>query len=228
MTRENILKSVFGFFGAVLLVVMAAATFSSSGVSLISWPTTVLSLDGWHGLELEKGVRCPVCYSLVFPDKFGMNDDEEMQILIDLPRKKVDNSLIYDLDGPLFADKDVLDHLFHLAVDYDYAPAGDIILMPDKYGMLLGLETSENMIGTHVIPLLHQYTKLEELVRKDGYEELAKQICHWSAGQQNFQNANRLIESVRERNYKRFGDVLAVICKEEKEFMKKHGEEFKE
>lgn len=213
----------------VPLVVVAVMAFGGAlYASPIDWPSNVSGLNGWNGLKLVKGSRCPVCYSLVLPERFGLNNKKEFQILTDLPRKKVDDSMVYDLDGPLFADQDVLNHLLHLALDYSYAPAGHAILNPEKYDMLLGVETSENIIGTHVIPLIRGYSDLKVLINEAEYERFAKYICHWSAGKHDFRNADKLIAQLRERRFERFAGTLSATCKAEKEFMRKHGEKFAE
>lgn len=190
------------------------------------WPSTVTGLNGWNGMKLVKGIRCPVCYSLIIPRTFGLKNERELGTLIELPKRRV--SMQYDLDGPLFDDSDVLDHLLRLALDHGYAPAARVILNPEKYDMLIGVETSEEIVGTHVIPLIRGYSDLNALVDKGEYERLARHVCGWSAQKYDFRVANSLVADLTKHQHLPFATVLSATCNKEKDFMKKHGEKFVE
>ncbi|WP_148415679.1 hypothetical protein [Noviherbaspirillum massiliense] len=134
----------------------------------------------------------------------------------------------YDLDGPLFDDRDVLDHLLHLALDNGDVAAGRVVLNPKKYGMLIGAETSEDIAGTYIIPLIRGYKDLQALIDAPDYKNLAQRICSWSAEEHDFRAANDLIlELTRHKNLP-FASSLSTKCRAEKQLMKKHGEEFTE
>jgi len=213
---------------SILAIVAVMAISGAVIAATTDWPSAVSKLNSWNGFKLVKGVRCPVCYSLVIPKNFGLKNEKELRILIELPRRKVDDSVAYDLDGPLFADSDVLDHFLHLALDHGYAPAGRIILNPDKYNMLIGVETSEGIEGTHVIPLIRGYSGLNALIDQGDYQRLARNICHWSAFEYDFRITNILISEVTRRNNPAFAGALSTACNQEKALMRKHGEKFVE
>lgn len=208
------------FIVAVILIGMVAAC---GGKPSENWPKSVSQFDGWNGFKLIKGDRCPVCYTLDIPKNFGLNNTKELRILTELSRRRV--SMKYNLDGPLFDDEDVLDHLLRIALEHDYVPAGSIILNPDKYDMLLGLETSERIVGTHVIPLLNGFKDLTLLADGKEFKFIARYVCHWSAGQKDFRRTDNLIDKLKKENPRLSGYFLSA-CSIEKQFMKKHGEKF--
>lgn len=224
------MRSVWVFCRLVVVFVgMSLVVSSAADASRDVWPSRVSGLNGWHGFKLVKGVQCPECYSLVIPKTFGLSNENQLRILIELPKKKVDDSMAYDLDGPLFVDVDVLNHLLQLALDKKSLTAGRIILDPEKYGMLLGAETSEEIEGTHVIPLLRGFSDLNALIEGEAeYKRLARNICDWSAMNSDFHAANSLVTNLTKRQYRSFAAVLSSTCKAEKESLKKPGEEFAE
>jgi hypothetical protein len=213
----------------LVLIIGASLTVNVNGsrVTPNDWPSDVSGLDGWNGLRLSKGIRCPECYSLVIPKEFGLKNEADLRILAELPKKKVDGSLNYDLDGPFFIDSDVLDHLLSLAVNKGSLAAGRIILDPEKYGLLIGAETSEDIEGAHVIPLIRSFRDLNSLIEGEGeYNRVARNICNWSVMNADFRAVNSLITALMTRQNHLFVRVLSSTCMAEKKFMKEHGEEF--
>lgn len=222
-----VMRNVLIFISLILVLIGVSLAVNTTPIVSKDWPPRLSGLNGWNGLRVVKGVRCLECYSLVIPKTFGLADQDELHILTELPKKKVDDSLDYDLDGPIFIDIDVLDHLLHLAIDYDSLAAGSIILNPEKYKMLIGVETSENIEGTHIIPLIRGFRDLNALVDGEAeYRRLAKNICNWSAMTADFNVADSLVADLKNRHYVPFATVLSVTCRAEKESMKAHGENF--
>lgn len=225
--ESAVIRSVLIVFSLILVVVGVSLAVNTALAVSKDWPPRFSGLNGWNGLRLVKGVRCPECYSLVIPKTFGLTDQDELHILTELPKKKVDDSLDYDLDGPIFVDVDVLDHLLHLAIDYDSLAAGRIILNPEKYEMLIGMETSEDIEGTHIIPLIRGFRDLNALIDGEAeYRRLARNICNWSAMTADFSAANSLVADLKKRQYAAFATVLSATCRAEEESMKAHGENF--
>jgi hypothetical protein len=221
------MRNVLIFFSLVLVLVGVSLAVNTAPAVSKDWPRRFSGLNDWNGLRVVKGVRCPECYSLVIPKTFGLAGQDELVILTDLPKKKVDDSLDYDLDGPIFVDVDVLDHLLHLAIDHDSLAAGRIILSPEKHEMLIGVETSEDIEGTHIIPLIHGFRDLNALIDGEAeYRRLAQNICNWSAITADFNAANSLVADLKKRQYAPFATVLSTACKAEKESMKAHGKNF--
>lgn len=210
-----------------LLVVGMLIVISGVAVAVsVNWPASVSGLDGWNGMKLVKGARCPVCYSLVIPKTLGLKNEKQLRLLIEITKKR--SEMNYDLDGPLFDDRDVLDHLLRLALAYRDALAGRVILNPEKYGMAVGVETSEDIEETHIVPLIRGYDDLNALIDGKDYEMLARRICGWSEQNQDFRVANDLITELKKRQFGSFADLLSSSCKAKKEFMKNHGENFVE
>jgi hypothetical protein len=221
------MRNVLIFFSLILVLVGVSLAVNTAPAVSKDWPPRFSELNGWNGLRLVKGVRCQECYSLVIPNTFALTDQDELRILTELPKKKVDDSLDYDLDGPIFVDVDVLNHLLHLAIDHGSLTAGRIILNPENYDMLIGVETSEDIEGTHIIPLIRGFRDLNALIDSEAeYRRLARNICNWSAITADFNAANSLIADLKKRQYRPFATVLSAACQTEKESMKAHGENF--
>lgn len=156
-----------------------------------SWPNKISELDNGKNIQLVKGKRCPTCYSIQFSDSFGLNDSKELEILVNLHKKRVD--MEYDLDGSLFDDKDALDHLYNLAINFKSKEAAKILLFPIKYGMKLGVGTLEEFEGEYTIPLLSNFKKLEEVIEENEYQKIAQNIAHWASFHDDSSNVENLI-----------------------------------
>lgn len=204
--------------GQLVMLLGASAIAETARVAKIQWPATISGMNGWSGMALKKGLRCPDCYSLAIPEKFGLSNENEMQILIELPGRQAE--IRYDLadesGGPIIFGLDVLDHLLKLAVKHHSASAGKIILSPKAYGLQLGLETSEELEGTHVIPLLEKMENLSLILKEKDYSRVAKNICYWSGWKQDYSMAEKLIENLRNRSYGMLADTLEKSCAIEK------------
>ena len=122
----------------------------------------------------------------------------------------------------------MLNHLLYLALAHGYASAGRVILNPEKYGLSIGVETSEGIEGTYVVPLIRGYMDLNELIDTKDFERIARRICSWSAENYSFRVANDLIANLKKRRYQPLATTLSATCTKKKVLMKKHGEKFAE
>ena len=140
-------------------------------------PLSASQLDGWRGVRLAGVFDNKRFYCLAeFPEKFGLRDKREMDLLLLLIRH--DPSFKYDVKCYVDSSGVALGHLFRLATDYQDTGAARRFVMPDGLTLLnLDGELAEQYVLEYRPKVLMKFRNLRRIVPDEEESVLAEEIC---------------------------------------------------
>jgi len=167
------MKSAFSL-AAVAFAVACAASASSAGAPL---PAAISGFDGWRGVKLVRGPKCPECCSLQFPAEFGHANAEELELLQSIIQK---GQFKNDLHCVMTIDQDALKQLVRLATkSQDEAAALAVVRANGGGGVDLGGgELAEVYPAEYLVPVLLGFRRIGTSLTPDLERRVAMQICY--------------------------------------------------
>lgn len=156
------------------------STLSPDGEKVSSPSTIPLSasqLDGWRGVRLAGVFDKKRFYCLAeFPEKFGLRDKREMDLLLLLIRH--DPSFKFDVKCYVDSSGVALGHLFRLATEYQDTGTARWFVMPKGLALLnLDGELAEQYVLEYRPKVLMKFRNLRRIIPVEEESVLAEEIC---------------------------------------------------
>jgi hypothetical protein len=211
---------------AVLLSVVIFVFNNADGASALKLPSKESKFDGFYGIKVKKGIRCPKCCDLVFPETFGLGNMQELQFLEDIVSRV--RWVKSDLDCTTAWDYDTLDHLIYLATVRQDRQAAKMLLTPPSQGGfdLGGGELDEVYGDEYVRPVVEKYNKLGELLNEKVMAYVAQELClaWFNPVIDSTIDITKLTADLRKRNLNVFAIKIEATCKKLESEIKTRGE----
>ncbi len=208
----------FAFVGMAIATCSGICAAKEPGTPL---PGSTSGFQGWQGIKVVRGVRCPNCCDLVFPEKFGLHNSEELKLL----RNIIQANIPHDMDCLTPMAGDTMDHLRRLAVEHQDKDAAEVILQADgPRGVDLGGgELSEVHAAQYLIPTLLGFTALKDLLTPGLEKHVALKVCAaaFNPGTSDDVDEKALVEKLRTRGATSLAHAVVAKCSE---FAKKFGQ----
>ncbi len=140
-------------------------------------PLSASQLDGWRGVRLAGVFDNKRFYCLAeFPEKFGLRDKREMDLLLLLIRH--DPSFKFDVKCYVDSSGVALGHLFRLATDYQDTGTARWFVMPNGLALLnLDGELAEQYVLEYRPKVLMKFRNLRRIAPVEEESILAEEIC---------------------------------------------------
>ena len=140
-------------------------------------PLSASQLDGWRGVRLAGVFDRKRFYCLAeFPEKFGLRDKREMDLLLLLIRH--DPSFKFDVKCYVDSSGVALGHLFRLATDYQDTSTARWFVMPNGLTLLnLDGELAEQYVLEYRPKVLMKFRNLWRIVPIEEESVLAEEVC---------------------------------------------------
>ena len=200
----------------ILLILVLFSNLVLAGSDNIL-PGKVSDLDGWHGLQIKYGARCPKCPDLIFPENFGVQNDKELMIIKELinNRRKMDVDLEHIPPVSYYA----LDHLVYIATEKKDIDAAKLILRGQYTGDIkVDGELAEEYAIDRIVPVLKEMPQAPSLVNKclsvEQKKNLAEYICERAAANGELQEMYQLSSNLKKSGEKILSHEIEVQCKE--------------
>jgi hypothetical protein len=188
---------------------VAAGSPPASGVAVKTrappeFPTKSSEFDGWRGVTIKRGVRCEGCCDLVYPRNFGLNNPEELRLLVKIVGAV---EIEHDLDDCMMPRaEDTLDHLLGLAVERQDQGAARAILEANTAG---GMEVSGGEVGEifaarYVIPTLHGFSGIGRMLAPGLEAHIADEVCSaaFNPGTSENVDERKIAASLRKKDHR--------------------------
>lgn len=196
-----------------------AASPPASGVAVKTrapseFPRKSSEFNGWRGVTIKRGVRCEGCCDLVYPRDFGLNNPEELGLLVKIVGA---TEIEHDLDDCMMPRaEDTLDHLLSLAVERQDPGAARAIL---EAGMPGAMEVSGGEVGEifavkWLIPTLNGFSGLERLATPALEAHVADDVCSaaFNPGTSEEVDERKIAASLSKKGHRRLAAAIDRSC----------------
>lgn len=226
-SRESIFITKFLRVFMALLCVILFVFNNADGASALKLPSKESQFDGLYGIKVKKGIRCPKCCDLVFPEVFGFGSMRELEFLQLIVNRRPE--LEHDLKCVTgFWNYDVLDHFKYLATVRQDRQAAKMLLTPPSQGGfdLGGGELDEVYGDEYVRPVVEKYIKLGELLNEKVMAYVAQELCFawFNPVIDSTIDIPKLTADLRRRKLNVFANKIEAACKKLESEMKARGE----
>lgn len=217
----HVLKKKSFFYPLVLLTLAACTDWEAktgkdgngaqSHSGNLQIPKKKSELNGWQGLMIKK--KSPTLCKLIFPESYGLANEEELLVL----RKLANANLDHDLDCVLQVNSAALDQIRLLAVKKQDFNAAKMLLTPSSYGGFdLDGELAEEYAGEYQLPVIDM-TNSALVILKDKKiaEEVSDSLCSWieALGEKDDEKMlRRIVVNLRKKKLTEFSNLLSLKC----------------
>lgn len=224
LISEDMRKGVgISLFSFCFFVINLNTVDAGQWEDCVDWPERISQFDGWKDISIRKNDNCEKCYSLVFPDGFGLVE-KERYILKNIAKKKVE--MEYDIDASLLEDEDVASHIYQTAMNRQSDELASILVFPTEEGLTTGAGLSNRLFYDYSIRLIKNYNQIDKIIEENDYEKVASDICEAMASRFDFSELKDLVNSLKNKGMHGFANTITSDCSNIKDLMEKHGESF--
>lgn len=177
----------------------------------LQMPKKKSELNGWQGLKIKS--EGPVLCKLIFPENYGLTNNEELMVL----RKLANSNLDQDLDCVLQVNSSALNQIRFLAVKKDDVNAASMLLNPNKFGGFeLDGELAEEYAGEYQLPVLEKSNNLNAILKDtETAEQLSDSLCSWveTLGEKEDQKRlKKVMLNLRKAKLSQLSNMLSSKC----------------
>lgn len=212
LVKNEILRSFFQAATALVCIILFPLN-DADGVSLLKLPSKESKFDGLYGIKIKKGIRCPKCCDLVFPEKFGLGNMGELTFLKEIVNQRP--GLEHDLNCVTgFWSYDTLDHFKYLATVQQDKAAARMLLTPGVFD-LGGGELDEVYPDQYIRPVVEKYKKLSELLNVKVISYIADELCSafFNPVIESDLDLTKLVSDLKKRNLDGLANKIESTCK---------------
>ena len=186
------------------------STSSDTGQA-IQIPAKKSALDGWQGIKVKK---CgSACCELVFPERFGLKNKQQLIVLKDLVSKNIE----HDVDCSMQVSTYALNQIRFLAVEKQDRDAAMMLLSPSQYnGFNLDGELAEEYAGEYQLAVLEGYQDLNAILDKTTSEDVSTAVCSWAevlGEKAGSARLKKLVPALKSKNLNELAQMLSEKCK---------------